>query len=140
MQFFHNVLYVIFLHITDIENVPGNTYQTASPCIGNQSEYHFNKCFFKSLLGCTTVLESLRIFCWLHGSCAKGPNLMNFKTCWWAWMIVFKSIKIKTSNLFFLDNCCHWRKKIKTIFEKVPVKLDCFQGIRRFVPTLPRKI
>ena len=39
------------------------------------------KYFFKSLLGCTTVLESLRIFCWLHGNCAKGATLMNFKTC-----------------------------------------------------------
>ena len=38
------------------------------------------KCFFKPLLGCTAVLESLRIFCWLHCSCAKGPSLMNFKT------------------------------------------------------------
>ena len=47
----------------------------------------------------------------------------------------------KNENLesVFLDNCCHWRKKIESIFGKVPVKLDCFHATQRFASTLPRK-
>ena len=39
----------------------------------------------------------------------------------------------------FLDDCCHWRKKIESIFGKVPVKLDCFHTTHWFVSTLSMK-
>ena len=44
---------------------------------------------------------------------------------------------MNTWSLFF--SITDWRKKIKSIFGKVPVKLDCFHAIQCFVSTLHRK-
>ena len=69
----------------------------------------------------------------------KGTNFNEVKNLLMGLNDCFKEHKNENLESVFLDNCCHWRKKIESIFGKVPVKLDCFYAIQRFVSTLPRK-
>ena len=69
----------------------------------------------------------------------KGTNFDEVKNLLIGLNDRFKEHKNENLESVFLDNCCHWRKKIESIFGKVPVKLDCFHAIQRFVSTLPRK-
>ena len=40
---------------------------------------------------------------------------------------------------FFVDNCCHWRAKLNSIFDSSLVLLDPFHGIQRVTSKIPRK-
>ena len=40
---------------------------------------------------------------------------------------------------FFLDNCCHWRNKLTSIFPDIAIKLDTFHAIQRVVSKIPKK-
>lgn len=45
----------------------------------------------------------------------------------------------KGPSLFFLDNCCHWRNKVTSIFPDIAIKLDIFHAIQRVVSKIPKK-
>ena len=40
---------------------------------------------------------------------------------------------------FFVDNCCHWRAKLNSIFDSSLILLDPFHGIQRVTSKIPRK-
>ena len=42
-------------------------------------------------------------------------------------------------NNFYMDNCCQWRSKIRSIFENALVLLDPFHAIQRFTSKIPKK-
>ena len=43
------------------------------------------------------------------------------------------------AEIIFIDNCCHWRAKLQSIFPAIIVKLDIFHAIQRIVKTIPKK-
>lgn len=45
----------------------------------------------------------------------------------------------ETVQFIFLDNCCHWSKKLQHIFPSVQVKLDSFHAIQRIVKKIPKR-
>ena len=69
----------------------------------------------------------------------KGTNFDEVKNLLMGLNDHFKDHKNENLESVFLDNCCHWKKKVESILGKVPKKLDCFDAIQRFVSTLPRK-
>ena len=45
-----------------------------------------------------------------------------------------------TINTVYIDNCCHWRAKIRAVFgEQVKVLLDLFHAVQRISKTLPKR-
>ena len=46
----------------------------------------------------------------------------------------------KVVNEFYIDNCCHWRKKLQSVFgTDLLVKLDIFHAVQRITAKIPKK-
>ena len=73
------------------------------------------------------------------GQFIKSVAIENYKDTLWN---IKRRLDKNSQQLkeFFVDNCCHWRKKIQQIFGKdTNVLLDLFHAIQRVQTKIPKK-